>query len=460
MRLLRAAGPRLAVLPLLAACAGEPSGPPRDPLPAVSTVAVVDSLGPIVRSLSVELDAPGRIEAFYQPAGGGRVFRVRADSAAARHELLLPRLYADTGYAWTVRTFDGARASDSVVRGELTTGPLPAGLADLDYTVEGEGTFELMLLPQSVAGFAGQVGMEPDGAIVWYAETTARPLAATPVPGSDDVVFIDNGRDGIVRLAPDGGVVAFLPREGGPYGRIHHDVAVTGAGRVLFIARHDEVVGGTLVTGEAIWDWDPSTGSVEMKWSSFDALDWTTDRTEASAPDNWLHANSISIGPRGNILLSLRRLHQVISIAPDFGSLEWRLGGPNATHALSDDDRFVGQHSAWELPGDRVLLLDNGGGGEPDAYSRGLELRLVGDTTDLVWQYAADPPIHAGSQSGIYRMATGHSLVTFSSLSLTVDEVDAAGNRVWRLSGAELDRAFRAVPWTSIAGEVRVDAMP
>ena len=92
------------------------------------------------------------------------------------------------------------------------------------------------------------------------------------------------------------------------------------------------------------------------------------------------HVNSLAIGPRGNVVLSSRVRHQIVSLSADFRAVEWRLGGEDGDFAFPDPtDRFYGQHTAQELAGGNVLLFDNGDGRPPaegGAYSRALELRL------------------------------------------------------------------------------------
>ena len=53
--------------------------------------------------------------------------------------------------------------------------------------------------------------MEADGAIVWYTEAVTRGMAATPLPGSPDMLIINReGQRGVLRVSPRGDVVAFL----------------------------------------------------------------------------------------------------------------------------------------------------------------------------------------------------------------------------------------------------------
>ena len=84
----------------------------------------------------------------------------------------------------------------------------------------------------------------------------------------------------------------------------HHDVIVTPDNTVLFLAIDTGTVNDTVWEGEAIWEWDPATDVLTKRWTAKDFLTPKTDRGARTVPGDWLHANSLSIGPRGNILVS------------------------------------------------------------------------------------------------------------------------------------------------------------
>jgi hypothetical protein len=76
---------------------------------------------------------------------------------------------------------------------------------------------------------------------------------------------------------------------------------------------------------------------------------------------DWTHANSVSILPDGNIMVSIRHLNQIIAIKPDFSGTAWRLGGPGSDFTFPNQaDQFYHQHFAHMLPNGHVLLFDNG----------------------------------------------------------------------------------------------------
>jgi hypothetical protein len=231
---------------------------------------------------------------------------------------------------------------------------------------------------------------------------------------------------------------------------------------VLYALRLDRrVVNDTVIAGEAIWEWDPDAGTEIRRWSSFDALDPVADRGPRYNSGDWLHANSLFVGPRGNLLVSLHHLNQVISIAPDFGSLEWRLGGTHATLALPEPDRFSGQHTAAEIATNRILVFDNGIE-RTEPWSRALEMDISGTTVTNVWQFRPPRDNWSRAVSAARRLPNGNTLVGFgmspglggSTGPIEVYEATVDGSVVWHLEVRGQARImFRATPLFDIGGE-------
>ena len=248
---------------------------------------------------------------------------------------------------------------------------------------------------------------------------------------------------------------------------IHHDVVATARNTLLFIEQEQRSVSDTVWTGEAIWEWDPERNLRTKRWSAFDFLSPTTDRGARSIPTDWLHANSLTIGPSGNLVLSLPSLNQIISITPDFQTLEWRLGGPGSTFQLPTEVAFSFQHCATELTPGRVLLFDNGRDRPPgDRYSRALELQL--DRTSGVathaWEFRPQPDIWAPIVGSARRLANGNTVAGFGVAAGFLDatgpiaayEVTPSGRVVWdlRVDGPLVN--YRATPLSDVGGEREV----
>jgi hypothetical protein len=161
--------------------------------------------------------------------------------------------------------------------------------------------------------------------------------------------------------------------------------------------------------------------------------------------------------------MSLHFMDQIISIAPDFQSLEWRLGGPNATRAPRADARFSGQHTASELPNGNVLMFDNGfARADGSRFSRALELGFDGDSATVVWEYRSE--IYASFISSARRLENGNTVIGYgpsaglvnSSGPVAAREVTPAGHAIWTLLVENVGSMYRAEPLYTIGGEVIV----
>ena len=164
--------------------------------------------------------------------------------------------------------------------------------------------------------------------------------------------------------------------------------------------------------------------------------------------------------PRGNILVSVHYFNQVLSLAPDWRSIEWRLGGVRATIPVASADGFSGQHTAREIAPGRVILFDNGR--DRGANSRVLEFAIDGASATRVWEWSPKRPNFASAVSSARRLANGNTLVAFgmsagrsdSSGPTEAFEVSATGSELWHMVVSGTTTMFRVEPLTSIAGEV------
>lgn len=381
----------------------------------------------------------------YWTDDGRRLF---VDSrAAATHRILLTRLRADRTYFY--------RVVDANAKGAFTTEALPLDLARVRLTARGTPTTPLVLLHlYDPYGFRGYAAVNAEGDIVWYWRTVDMALGAVR-RANGHAVFLDLGR-GLVEVRPDGSVVHELAQDRESREQ-HHDVIETPNGTLLFLAFDARQHAGRLLKGEAIWEWWPGTGRAVKRWSSWDHLDPERDRAPRSG-DEWLHANSLALGPRGNVLVSSRLLNQVMSISPDFQRVEWRLGGVNATRTLAGSDQYSGQHTARELALNRLLVFDNGIRGRDS--SRALELDLSGSAVRTVWQWQPARRNLSAFVGSARRLANGNTLVAFgmsafagSTGPIEVYEVTQKGETVWHLEVSETRQTFRAEPWPSIGSE-------
>jgi hypothetical protein len=432
------------------------------PSPAATQVAaslveveVLPITGPVAR-LDVRLDRPTDVLVQYGASEGPWLTAVSSEKSV-RRTLPLTRLLPDTDYVFRV-----IAGGDSAT-GRFRSASLPEDLRRVSIRTSGRSTAPLTLLELSnPSGFSGPVIVDRDGNVVWYFRTEGDIHGVVQRAGGS-FVFLDTGH-GLLEVSSAGEILARL--EDSAERTIHHDVEETRAGLLLFLAREWQVLDGDSIHGETVWSWDPSTGRTERRWSAFEHFDPRRDRGVRSADRNWLHGNSLSEGPRGNLVVGLSFLDQVVSIAPDFGAIEWRMGGPGATHSVRGEP-FSGQHAASEVAPGRVLLFDNGfsrgeAPGFVGAYSRAVEYEMRGGEAHPVWAFRSPGSTWSRVVGSAERLANGNTLVAFGAAEglrssrgpIEVFEVDAREDVVWRLTlEGPVRTLYRATALQTIGGE-------
>jgi hypothetical protein len=238
---------------------------------------------------------------------------------------------------------------------------------------------------------------------------------------------------------------------------MHHDVIASGSNTLFFIAFDDRVVNGRTIRGDAIWEWTPETGAIEKRWNAWDFFSLSS--TPSPSGGEWLHANALALGPQQNVILGVHHWNQVISIRPDWRSIEWRLGGPNATDAVPASDAFSGQHTPSVVGDNHVVMFDNGTA--RGTYSRAVEYAMEGATARTVWEWRSQPLNYASAVGSARRLENGNTVVAFglaaglagSTGPTEVYEVDPSGTVVWHLV-TKTQTMFRAEPLTSVGAEV------
>ena len=344
----------------------------------------------------------------------------------------------------------GCESPSEVLRPRIVE--LPADLAAAQIQTEGRASAPYTMLElRQGDGFSGFVSVNRAGQPVWFLRSS-NPFSFTR-RANGNIVVLDTER-GLIEVNMSGETVRELPQQARPGRRIHHDAVATEHNTILFIADDWQMWQDTMLAGEAVWEWSPESGTVEKRWSAFTHLDPARNWGPQSTRSNWLHANAISLGPRGNVVLSLRALDQVISIAPDFRTLEWSLGGSGA--AVTVDDPFSGQHTAAELGTGRVLLFDNGFARANAPYSRAAEYEISGQHARKVWEWRPPTDNWARLMGSARRLPNGNSLITFgrarnpsegSTGPIEVYEVTHSGSVVWRLHVSDaVNSMYRATP--------------
>ena len=436
--------------------------------------------------VNVKLTSEAGVFVEYENAVAGR-FRTALSEAASEHAIPVARLRPETTYSYTINLVDADGGATFGPGGEFTTGSLPDALADIRQKVTGKSSQPLLMSDYRTSAHAYIVIRDDAGEIVWYYGDVPPEPEMNPSVGpiarkrNGNFIYLSRGCC-IKEITPLGASVDRLD-----YNEIdgvaHHDLDPLGDDRILYLSRKIEIFddsknGGdieTPVRTDELQIWDQSAGRTERIWRAMDFWDPAdpNQRVTWSPRDdgwNWTHTNSVSFGSRGNVILSVNHRNQIISLSPDFQSIEWQLGGPDSDYTFPNpDDQFYFAHTATELPNGNILLFDNGRS-RPEAhgglYSRALELRLDNSTMTAVkvWEYRHTPDIYAVSRSSAYRLSNGNTLVDFANDDAVdrrvIVEVAPSGQEVFHLEIAVPDpthgnyRAYGDID--SILGETKL----
>ena len=348
-------------------------------------------------------------------------------------------------------------ASGGVWSDTLVSGPLPRDVAAIE--IEGSSLLVDALVLFEVHdpdGFRGALVVNHQGKVVWYFRTVGA-LTGSTLRSNGNFVFVDLG-EGLIEVTPDGYVVGRLTH---PAERvIHHDVIETAGETVLFLTTDRRDWRGETVVGDAIWGWRPGA-EARLLWSALDHLSPDEDWAPRSRNSDWLHANSLSLGPRGNHVVSFNFLNQVISISSDFSEIEWRLGGPNATIKVDAEGLFSVQHTATELSTGNILMFDNGWE-RAEPFSRALELRVDGSRVVIHRDLRPSPMNWSRALSSAFRTAEGSTYITYglpqglagSTGPIESFVVGAAGEDLgsYRFDG-QIRSVYRGTPLATIGRE-------
>ena len=199
-------------------------------------------------------------------------------------------------------------------------------------------------------------------------------------------------------------------------------------------------------------------GEEVYRWNSYDHMGFEDCNVAGSVIHDYAHVNSLQMLDDGDIVASFRRCHKILRIDPDEDEVVWRVGptamtdeqweekdrGP-APFTFIDDPagEFGGQHAAQVLPGNRLILFDNGTpilvnpwtgelNREKDIYGRGVEYAIDPEHGEAV--FVRDHSLHgtrsipAGPGGHIDLLSNGDWLVSWGDGSLipsrdTRDEV-------------------------------------
>jgi hypothetical protein len=318
----------------------------------------------------------------------------------------------------------------------------------------------VFLTPMKGAGQDGPMMIDDDGSLVWF-----RPLRGGRV-ASDLRVQRYRGEPVLTwwegRLAGGGGngeyviadtsyrEVARVRAKRGLQGDLH-EFELTPEGTALFTV-YRTVRGGSLVDG-IIQEVDIATGRLLFEWSSLDHVPTRHSYKERTRkPWDYIHLNSIDVGPDGNLLVSARNTHAVYELDRRTGRILWTLGGKASDFRMGPGTRFAWAHDArWQGDG-KITIFDNAARPIVRDESRGLLLDV--DTrrrrVQLARAYRHPRALLAPVQAGMQRLPGGNVFIGWGSTGY-FSELGPGGALRFDARFSDPDngsyRAYR-FPWT------------
>ncbi len=164
-------------------------------------------------------------------------------------------------------------------------------------------------------------------------------------------------------------------------------------------------------TGLVMWEWH-TLGHVPVS-ESHNAV------PKSSYPWDYVHINSISPGPTGDVLLSARNTWTMYDVDIHSGAIRWRVGGSHSSFKMGPGTVTYWQHDAEWQPGGLISVFDNGSDPPKEKQSRGLLLdpNLANHTVTLVKQFVnPSKTLLASSQGNTLSLPGGDWLMGYGGL--------------------------------------------
>jgi arylsulfate sulfotransferase len=282
----------------------------------------------------------------------------------------------------------------------FTTGAIPASILPNLAVQQTPGLapasgVEMLNLFEGAPTQLTSVVTDLEGNVIWY--YAIQPLEPFPMKllpnGHMLVVFsgvsiqeIDLAGNVIFQITQDqlqkGLLAAGLPIQANTVPNANHDIFKLDNGHLIFIVSFNQVFdGNTMVTGNAVVDWDPVSGAPAWMWSTFDHLSLTHAPFGTA---DWTHANAVIYSPDdGNLILSMRNQNWIVKInyqdgAGD-GKILWRFG-PEGDFTLPSGQAPIEWNYGQHYP---VLLGPNTSGIYPLMFFNNGNNRLVDSANDV-----------------------------------------------------------------------------
>lgn len=335
---------------------------------------------------------------------------------------------------------------------------------------------DLFLAPYQGKGTPGPMIAEQDGSLVWFkplpAGETATNLQVQQYEGKPVLTWWQ-GRvlqvgfgQGAIELYNTSYQHVRTIRAGNGYHADLHEIHLTPEG-TAWNDQFDPIklnlssAGGKsdgVLTDSIIQEIDIKTGLVMWEWHALGHIPLSESNNPApkySYPWDYVHINSISPGPNGDVLLSSRNTWALYDVDIASGQIRWRLGGKHSSLKLGAGTREYWQHDAEWQPGGLISVFDNGSTPPKERQSRGILLKpdAAGHTVSLVKAFTnPSRTLLAASQGNTLSLPGGNWLMGYGGLP-NFTEYDSSGHVLLDGTLGKNVQDFRTylAPWSATA---------
>jgi hypothetical protein len=210
-----------------------------------------------------------------------------------------------------------------------------------------------------------------------------------------------------------------------------------------------------VLTDSVVQKIDIKTGLVMWEWHALGHIPISESHNavpKSHYPWDYVHINSISPGPAGDVLLSSRNTWALYDVDLQSGAIKWRLGGSHSSFKQGSGTSFYWQHDAEWQPGGVISVFDNGSTPPKEKQSRGLLLNpnTSSHTVTLNRQFTNPArTLLAASQGNTLSLPGGNWLMGYGGLP-DFTEYDASGHVLLDGTLGKSVQDFRTYlsPWT------------
>jgi hypothetical protein len=259
---------------------------------------------------------------------------------------------------------------------------------------------EAAILPE-LEGSGGIIQeMSPDGEVVWeYEEPTLHHAPFRMRNGNTLVMKWVKVPEGIAQRVKGGGTDT--EREGVMWGDVIQEIQPD---------------------GRVVWEW---VAHEHMSPEDF-------HRCPLCPRDTWMHANSCSELPNGNILVSFAKINTVAMVGKKSGKVLWHWGtGGELAH----------QHAPSMLENGNILVYDNGFHPQGLALNYSRVVEMDWKNNEMVWSYegpeggALKMLFYSSMYSNCQRLPNGNTLVC-EGMTGRIFEITTRQTLVWEYVNA------------------------